>query len=71
MPKKKSAKIKKEVKSKKKNSIEQEIKHELKEVEDWIIEKRKFLIKLAWVVGFILALLIISHIYLRVAGAGV
>jgi len=62
---------KKSSKRKKKNSIEQEIKHEIKEVEDWITERKKFLIKLAWVVGFIAALLIISHIYLRVVGAGI
>lgn len=62
---------KKSVKKRKKNSLEQEIKQDIKEVEEWIIERKKFLIKLAWVIGFIAVLLIISHIYLRVAGAGI
>jgi len=34
------------------------------DVEKWMIERRKFLIKLAWVVGLVLALLIVSYLFL-------
>jgi len=46
------------------------IKKEINELEKWIIQRRKFFIKLSWVIGLIAALLIISHIYLRVNGIG-
>jgi|TARA_B100001971_G_C18020796_1_gene447271 hypothetical protein len=47
-------------KTKKKNVIEEEI----EEIEDWIKERKKFLIKLGWVAGIIIILLIISKLYL-------
>jgi hypothetical protein len=50
--------------------VEKEIDKEVKEIEGWIIERRKFFIKLGWVVGIIAILLILSHLYLRVAGVG-
>ena len=62
MPKKKTTKKKRQ----KKSIIEKEI----EEVEDWIIARKKFLIKLGWVAGFITILLIISHLYLRVKAFG-
>ena len=48
--------------------IEKEIKQEISEVEGWIIQRRKFFIKLAKVIIFVLLLLLISNIYLRVRG---
>jgi len=51
---------------KKKRKKENFIEHEIEEVEKWVIERRKFFIKLAWVVGLIVLLLIFSQIYLRV-----
>lgn len=46
--------------SKKKDfDIGEEIKEEVQEIEKWVIARRKFLIKLAWVLGLIAALLII------------
>jgi len=48
-----------------------EIEKDVRDVEKWMIERRKFLIKLGWVLGFITILLIVSHFYLRVRGAGV
>lgn len=75
MPRKKTSK--KKTRSGKKSGFEKEIKKfekqvnkEIKEVEGWIIERRKFFIKLAWVVGIIAVLLIISHYYLRTPGFG-
>lgn len=53
----------------KKKGIE-EIVEEFVEVEQWIIERKKFLIKLAWVVGFITILLIFSNFFLRVRAFG-
>jgi len=47
-----------------------EISFEVKEVERWVIERRKFLIKLGIVGGSIGILLILSNLYLRVAGFG-
>ena len=62
-------KSKKEVN--KKGNFEKELKKEIQEVEKWILERRKFLIKLAWVVGFVSVLLIVSKFYLRVSGVEV
>ena len=58
--------LKKELKQ-----FEKELGKELKDVEKWVKERKKFFIKLIWVVGFIAVLLIISHLYLRVQGVGV
>jgi len=43
---------------------------EIMEVEEWIIERKNFLIKLAWVIGFITVLLIVSNFFLKVGGFG-
>jgi len=51
---------------KKKNVIEKEI----EEIEQWVIERKKFLVKLGWVAGIIIVLLVLSHFYLRVEGFG-
>jgi len=50
---------------------EKGIEKDIKNVEGWVIERRKFLIKLTWVVGIIAALLILSNIYLKVRGLGI
>jgi hypothetical protein len=50
--------------------VDKQIDKEFKEVEGWIIQRRKFLIKLAWVAGFITLLLAVSHFYLRIKGMG-
>jgi len=64
-------------KPKKENIIEKEIKkigkevkEDIGEVEAWVIERKKFLIKLGWVAGIIIVLLIISNFYLSVKGFG-
>ena len=49
---------------KKENIIEKEV----EEIEQWMIERKKFLIKLAWVAGGIIVLLILSRLYLRTGG---
>ena len=54
------------VKKKKENIIEKEV----KELEQWMVERKKFLIKLGWVAGLIVFLLIFSRLYLRVKGFG-
>ncbi len=54
------------VKKKKENIIEKEV----EEIEQWIIERRKFLIKLGWIAGVIIVLLVISNLYLRTKGFG-
>jgi len=66
MVKKKSVK-----KTRKRSSkFNSELRREVQDVERWILERKKFFKKLAWVVGLIAALLIISNLYLRVKGAG-
>lgn len=55
----------------KKTSIINEIENEVQEVEQWIIERKKFFIKLAWTVGLITALIILSNVYLRTKGVGI
>lgn len=57
--------------NKKFNSVEKEIEHEIKDVEKWMIERRKFFIKLGWTVLLVAALWIFSHFFLRVKGVGV
>jgi hypothetical protein len=41
-----------------------DVKKQIKGAESWMIERRKFIIKLLWVTGLILILLIFSHFYL-------
>jgi len=64
--KNKGISFKKEIKR-----FEKDLGKEIKDVEKWMHERKKFFIKLAWVVGFIIALLIFSHFYLRVYGVGI
>jgi len=52
----------------KKETIFEKIEDEFEDVEKWIIERRKFFIKLGWVIGLVVVLLIISHFYLRISG---
>ena len=61
--------LKKEIKklNKQIDEVRDNIQDDIEDVQDWMIARRKFLIKLTWVVGFIAALLIISHIYLRIS----
>ena len=61
---------KKTSKKPKKSNFEKEINKEVKEIEDWMKERKKFLVKLGWVAGFVIVLLIVSHYYLRVKGFG-
>lgn len=44
--------------------IDKEIDHEAQEIENWVVERRKFFIKLGWVALFVLVLFIISELYL-------
>ncbi|VVB78895.1 Uncharacterised protein [uncultured archaeon] len=46
--------------------VEKEIDREVRDVEKWILERRKFFIKLGWTVLLVLVLLIFSHFFLRV-----
>ncbi|MDP3026881.1 MAG: hypothetical protein Q8N63_04180 [Nanoarchaeota archaeon] len=50
--------------------VDKQINKEFKEVEGWMLQRKKFLIKLAWVLGFITILLVVSHVYLRTRGMG-
>ena len=54
--------IKKEIKS---------IEKEVKQIETWMYERRKFFIKLGFVVIVVGVLLIFSHFYLRAIGVGI
>jgi len=54
---KKKLTIRKDIKK-----IEKEIDKEVKEVEDWIYQRRKFFIKLGWVILLVLALFGISYL---------
>lgn len=51
---------------KKKNVLEEEI----EDIEQWMIERKNFLIKLGWVAGIIIVLLIFSQVYMKVKGFG-
>ena len=54
--------------AKKKNKFQKELEKEVEEVEAWVRERKKFFIKLGWVIGFIGLLLIISQLYIRTRG---
>jgi len=58
--------LKKEIKK-----FEKGLEDELEQAEKWMKERRKFFIKLIWVVGFIAVLLIVSNLYLKINGVGV
>ncbi len=47
-----------------------EVKKEIKQAEKWMVERRKFFIKLGIVAGLIALLLILSNLFLRVKGFG-
>jgi len=61
--------LKKEIKNfnKQIDEMSENIQNNIEDVQDWVIARRKFLIKLCWVIGLIGVLLIISHFYFRVA----
>jgi len=65
--------VKKEIKNIEKsvNKSEKDFEKDIKQTEKWIYERRKFLIKLIFVMGFVAFLLIISHFFLRVKGVGI
>jgi hypothetical protein len=50
--------------------IQKNIEEEGEILEKWMIERRKFFIKLAWLFVIVAGLLIISNIYLKVNGVG-
>lgn len=55
----------------KKISFKKELNNELRDVESWVHERRKFFKKLGWIVVLIVLLIIISNLYLKVRGVGV
>ena len=55
----------------KKRSFEKGLEKEIHEVEAWVKQRKKFFIRLAWVIGFIVVLLIVSNLYLKVNGVGI
>jgi len=54
----------------KKRSFEKGLEKEIHEVENWVKQRKKFFIKLAWVVGFVVVLLIVSSLYLKQVDVG-
>ena len=68
--KKRVEKVKKSVRKSIKKSIGEEIVEDIQEIEKWIVERRKFFIKLGWVVGLVVGLLIFSNWFMRVQGFG-
>jgi hypothetical protein len=53
------------------NQAEKDIEREIKHAEKWAYQRKKFFIKLGFVIGFVALLLIISHFYLRTSGVGI
>lgn len=71
MPTKRGKKVSRKKKNSELERLEETLKYDIKKTEQWIIEQRKFLIKLAWMLGLMILLLIISHFFLRIQGAGI
>lgn len=65
--------IKKAEKEIKKGIRENEkgVERDIKNAEKWMHERRKFFIKLGFVIGLVAILLIVSHFFLRTSGVGV
>jgi len=53
------------------NKAEKDVEKDIKHAEKWVYERKKFFIKLGFVVGLVALLLIISHFYLRTSGVGI
>lgn len=49
-------------------NVEKEIEKEAVEVEKWVLERRKFFIKLGGIILFVLVLILVLNLYLRVRG---
>lgn len=65
-------KIKRKLKiGKGKSAFKKELDKELKDVEKFVHERKKFLKKLGWIVILIILLIIISNLYLKVSGVGI
>lgn len=47
------------------DEFQKDSKDEIAKADRWIIERRKFFIKLAWLVGMVGVLLILSYIFIR------
>lgn len=50
-------KIKKEIKK-----VEKTIKKDVDEIEEWVIERKKFFIKLGWIIGVIILSVVVSKL---------
>tara|TARA_Y100000310_G_scaffold293188_1_gene322594 strand:- start:293 stop:472 length:180 start_codon:yes stop_codon:yes gene_type:complete len=50
--------------------VEKNIKKDIKYAEKWVYERRKFIIKLIWIIGIIGVLLFLSNMYLSSPGFG-
>lgn len=53
------------------NKTEKDIERDIKHAEKWMHERRKFFIKLGFVVVLVAVLLIVSHFFLRTGGVGI
>ena len=58
--------FKKEIKD-----IEKNLQKDVKQIETWMYERRKFFIKLGFIAIIVGTLLIFSHFYLRSVGMGI
>lgn len=56
--------VKKEIKrlNKELEDIEDNVQENFEDIQKWVIERRKFFIKLGWVAGFIILLLVLSNL---------
>ena len=52
--------LKKELKK-----LERSVEKEVREIEDWMIERKNFFVKLGWVAGILIVLIIVGHLFLR------
>ena len=51
--------------------VEKNLQKEVKQIETWMYERRKFFIKLGFVIIIVGTLMIFSHFYLRSFGIGI
>ncbi|MFA7707629.1 MAG: hypothetical protein WCX73_01655 [Candidatus Pacearchaeota archaeon] len=52
-------------------NAERELKTDIRYAEKWMYQRKRFFIKLIWVIGLVAVLLIFSHLYLRMSGVGI
>ncbi len=53
------------------HAFQRSTRKESQEVEGWVLQRRKFFVRLGWLVALVVVLWIISNIFMKVPGVGI